>query len=366
MERPASAAGAAALLREAAEERRSVRIRGGGTKLAWAGAREPDTWLSTAGLARIREHNAGDLTAVLEGGVTLAEAQRAFAAAGQMLALDPPLGAGEAATIGGVLAEADAGPLRHRYGAARDLVLGVAVALADGTVAKAGGKVIKNVAGYDLGKLFAGSRGTLGLLAEIVVRLHPVPPETLTVVARCADGPLLTRALVDLAARPFELEAFDVRWENGRGALLLRVGGVAVGPRAGRMAEAARSAGLDTELVADDEGLWAEQRSRQRSDVGVVLRVSALPTELGRILALADTLGASVVGRAALGIFWLSLPATADALDEARQGLGPFPSVLLDGPQELRDGPWEPEDPVRRALETRIRARFDPEGILAA
>ena len=101
----------------------------------------------------------GDLTAVLEPGVLLADAQATFAKAGQMLALDPPDGG---ATVGGVVATADTGPLRARYGGPRDLVVGMRVALSDGTLAKSGGKVIKNVAGYDIAKLFAGSFGTLG------------------------------------------------------------------------------------------------------------------------------------------------------------------------------------------------------------
>ena len=99
-----------------------------------------------------------------------------------MLALDPPLGDERRATIGGVMATADSGPLRHRYGGIRDLVVGVTVALSDGTLAKSGGKVIKNVAGYDLAKLFAGSYGTLGLIVRVAVRLHPLPPRTATAI----------------------------------------------------------------------------------------------------------------------------------------------------------------------------------------
>src|SRR5947209_3923130 len=107
---------------------------------------EVDLELSTAGLCRIVEHNASDMTAVMEAGVPMADAQRAFAEAGQMLALDPP-NPGGLATVGGVVATGDTGPLRHRYGAPRDLLVGIRVALSDGTLARAGGKVIKNVAG---------------------------------------------------------------------------------------------------------------------------------------------------------------------------------------------------------------------------
>jgi glycolate oxidase FAD binding subunit len=129
-------------------------------------------------LTQIIEHNAGDLTATLEAGVPLAHAQQTFARAGQMLALDPPTGADGSATIGGIVATGDSGPLRHRYGAPRDLVVGMTFALGDGTIARSGGKVIKNVAGYDLAKLFAGSFGTLGMILSVSVRLHPLPATT--------------------------------------------------------------------------------------------------------------------------------------------------------------------------------------------
>src|SRR2546422_9152108 len=104
-----------------------------------------------------------------------------------MRARAPPLGHGARATVGGVVAAADSGPLRHRFGGVRDLVVGVTVALSDGTLAGAGGKVIKNVAGYDLGKLLAGSFGTLGVIVEVALRLHPVPDATATAIGRGAD-----------------------------------------------------------------------------------------------------------------------------------------------------------------------------------
>src|SRR5215211_1866548 len=117
-----------------AEATGPVRVRGGGTKLGWAANRgQPEIELSTAGLDRILEHNVGDLTAVMEAGVPLAAAQATFADTGQMLSLDPP---DDGATIGGVIASGDSGPLRSRYGGVRDLVVGIKVALSDGTIAK--------------------------------------------------------------------------------------------------------------------------------------------------------------------------------------------------------------------------------------
>src|SRR3954468_12375642 len=225
-EHPGSPEEAAGLLRALGEAGKPLRPRGGGTQLEWGGLGEPTVVdVETTGMARILEHNVGDLTAVLEAGVPLAEAQATFAEDDQMLALDPPLGEGDAATVGGMVATADSGPLRHRYGGVRDLVVGISVALSDGTLAKAGGKVIKNVAGYDLGKLFAGSYGTLGLIVSVTVRLHPYPTTTATVTGTTDDPDKLGAAARALAALPLEADCLDVRWEAGAGAVLVRFGG---------------------------------------------------------------------------------------------------------------------------------------------
>ncbi|HWT22763.1 MAG TPA: FAD-binding oxidoreductase, partial [Solirubrobacteraceae bacterium] len=199
MARPSTPEEAAEVLRALAEVGRAVRPRGGGTKPWGPGGDGAEVELETGGLNRILEHNVGDFTAVLEAGVPLAEAQAAFAAEGQMLALDPALGAGAGATIGGVMAANDSGPLRHRYGGVRDLVVGTTVALSDGTLARSGGKVIKNVAGYDLAKLFTGSCGTLGLIVRVAVRLHPLPAATATAVGASDDPDRLGAAAVALA-----------------------------------------------------------------------------------------------------------------------------------------------------------------------
>ena len=132
--------------------------------------------LVTARLDRILEHQPGDLTCIVEAGLRLSALNARLAEHGQTLALDPP---GDP-TIGACLAGDLSGPRRHRYGTMRDLVLGVTVVLADGTIASSGGKVVKNVAGYDLGKLFCGSRGRLGLVARLALRLQPRPAASRT------------------------------------------------------------------------------------------------------------------------------------------------------------------------------------------
>ena len=148
--------------------------------------------LSTRRLDRLLEYEPGDLTVVVEAGIRLSRLQAELSTHGQMLALDPP---GDP-TIGACLCGDLSGPRSHRYGAMRDLVIGVTVVLADGTIASSGGKVVKNVAGYDLGKLFAGSRGRLGLVARVALRLHPRPAAEAAVVIDVDDPQAFWRQLL--------------------------------------------------------------------------------------------------------------------------------------------------------------------------
>ena len=334
-----------------------VRPRGGGTKLEWGGAIEGAEDLDTRGLDRIVEHNVGDFTAVLEAGVPLAAAQAAFAEEGQMLALDPPLGDASAATVGGVVATADSGPLRHRYGSVRDLVVGITVVLSDGTVAKAGGKVIKNVAGYDLGKLFAGSFGTLGLIASVSVRLHPRPQTTATASAASDDPARLAEVAGRLVALPLEADCLDVAWEDGAGRVLVRFGGAAASDQA-EHALTHLAVLDDVTASTDDDAVWDAQRARQRGDV--VVKVSGRLTDLERVLRAADARGATVVSRAAHGLSWLSLRDPSD-VPGLREALAPRSCTVLDGAARVQD-PWPAVAPGTLALMRRVKARFDPDG----
>jgi glycolate oxidase FAD binding subunit len=361
---PRSQGDAAEALREADASGRTVRFVGGGTKLGWGRPGAADVELSTAGLDRVVEHNAADLTAVVEAGAPFDALQEAFAAAGQMIALDPP---SVGATIGGVVAAGDSGPLRHRYGAPRDLLLGIRVALADGTVAAAGGRVIKNVAGYDLAKLFAGSFGTLGLILQVAVRLHPLPPRRVTVVGRADDPAALCRAAIAVGGAPLELEALDVRWRADGGALLARAAGVAPEDRAGRIADTMRAAGLETSVPEAADDAWRAQRDGQRGEGRVVVRVSSVRSDLDRVLRAARAAGADLVGRAGVGLSWLRLPeaAAADAsamVGELRRALAPRPVAVLDAPAAVLAAtePWP--EPAGPDLMRRVKDRFDPRG----
>jgi glycolate oxidase FAD binding subunit len=346
----------------------AVRFVGGETKRTWGAAPSREVaGVSTQALDRVLEHNAGDMTAVLQAGIPLARAQEVFAGAGQMIALDPP-NPGGSATVGGVVACADSGPLRHRYGAARDLLLGLRVALPDGTLARSGGRVIKNVAGYDLAKLFTGSFGTLGMIVEVVVRLHPLPAGRTTVAGVGTDPAKLGSAASELAAAPLELESLDVRWGEGRGAVLARVAGAATASRVARAATSMRGFGLEVAVEEDDDAQWVGQRAAQRSAEGTVVRVSGLRTDLPAVLRAATHAGAWVVGRAGLGLFWVTLPAgppadVAAAVGALRSTLAPRPCVVLEAPGDVRAvvDVWGPEaGPVE--LMRRVKERFDPAG----
>src|SRR5437762_7956527 len=171
---PAAEQQLAAALRLANEAGLAVIPRGGGTKLAWGNPlSRADLILSTVRLNKILEHAWADLTVTVEAGCSIQTLQETLAQHGQRLALDPLWP--EKATVGGILSTNDSGALRLRFGALRDLIIGVTIALPDGTLASSGGKVVKNVAGYDLPKLVTGAFGTLGVITRAVFRLHPLP-----------------------------------------------------------------------------------------------------------------------------------------------------------------------------------------------
>ena len=205
---------------------------------------------------RLLEHAAGDLTATAEAGLRLSALQEAVARHGQMLALDPP---GDP-TLGAVVADDLSGPRRHRYGGPRDLLIGITVVLADGTIARAGGKVVKNVAGYDLGKLFCGSRGRLGLVARLALRLQPRPAASRSLVVPVEDAADAER-LWQLAHRSQLVpSAVDVLWP-GRLALLFEGSEVSVAAQL----EAARAL-----LDGEEADPWYEDRARQAAAGGRV------------------------------------------------------------------------------------------------
>jgi glycolate oxidase FAD binding subunit len=278
------------------------------------GREDGDVVISTAGLDRVLEHEAGDLTAIVEAGVRVRDLNLRLAAHSQMLALDPPGNP----TIGACIAANLSGPRRHRYGTPRDLVIGVTVVLADGTIASSGGKVVKNVAGYDLGKLFCGSEGRLGLIARVALRLHPLPEAARTLVVpveSAVDAAGKARAILRAPVAP---SAVDLLWP-GRLALLFEGGRRGV----------EEQVGIVRSLVGgtEDDTVWADVEARQSSSRG---RVSFDPGALAETL---DGLEEAVV-RVSAGVAYAS-----NSVEDPR------------GQAEI-------------ALAERVRAQLDPNEVL--
>ena len=272
------------------------------------------TDLTTDGLDRILEHEEGDLTCTVESGVRLSTLNAALARAGQRLSLDPPGNP----TVGAFLATNASGPLRHRFGAPRDLVLGVTLVLADGTIANAGGKVVKNVAGYDLARLVCGSLGRLALIARASFRLHPLPQAARTLVVESDGTARVAAALLGSQLQPSALDVLH----PGRVAVLFEGSERAVEVQI----EAAQA------LVGGSEGtaeIWDEARARQKSARG---RVRFPPGELADVLAAFD----EAVIRPAAGVAYV--------------------------PDEASAAP----DPGVERLGERIRSELDPRGVFAA
>ena len=206
---PTSAETLAALLAFADGEGLAVLPRGGGTQMGMGcPPQRGEIVLSLAALNHIIEHAPHDQTVTVEAGLPLATLQEHLARTGQWLALDPPLRPG--ATVGGLIATAVAGPRRLRYGGVRDQILGVQVALADGTLARGGGKVVKNVAGYDLPKLFTGALGTLGVVLSASFRLYPLPADSQTLICAAPALEPLCAAAQAITASTLTPTAIDL------------------------------------------------------------------------------------------------------------------------------------------------------------
>ena len=364
---PRSFSEAAAALGAAAAQERPVRVVGGGTKLGWGAAAPPRALrFHMAHLSRVVIHEDG-VSATINAGTPLVRAQATFARAGTMLAADPQLGLGgaPAATVGGVVATADSGPLSHRYGPLREQILGVSVALSDGSIVRTGPRTDHVQDGLDLTRLFTGAFGTLGLILAVDVRLHPLPARTASALGTTSSPDQLRDAATMIAHAHPELEAFDLAWRGGRGGLLAQAAGEDAATQARAAAQTMRASGLEDAAVrTDDAGLWARQRAGQRSAEHALLRVQHPPAQLAGIIRLADAAGATVVGRAALGVSYLTLD--APQITALRAQLPPgATAVALDVPATARGAvdPWNMAEGPELELMRDLKRKFDPAGI---
>lgn len=376
---------------------------GGGTQLGLgAPPRDGAVVVATRRLARVVEHEPADLTATVEAGITLDALQAALGARGQWLSLDPPLPG--RATLGGALATNASGPRRYLYGTARDLVIGLRVVGADGALVRSGGKVVKNVAGYDLNKLYIGSLGTLGLIVEVTVKLRPRPEADRACWATFGDVPAAAAAVREVMASdllPHSIELLDagataasahatgLAAAGAGAALVLGFDGLptTVTWQLGAAERLLCGAGATRVAVLDDA--TAARALAVVRDMPVtapeplaLARVGVLPAQVGRYTQEAAAavreagLGLLAAAHAGSGIVRLALtaggegrglPTTVKTLArlraEARILGGHF--LVEWAPLAVKEeiAVWDPPGPAVRLME-RIKAQLDPKGIL--
>lgn len=346
--------------------------RGGGTKLAWGNPpSRADLILSTARLNRVLEHAWADLTVTVEAGCTIQTLQETAAQHGQRLALDPLWP--ERATVGGILSTNDSGALRLRFGSLRDLIIGVTIALPDGTLASSGGKVVKNVAGYDLPKLVTGAFGTLGVITRAVFRLHPLPhhtrsftisstnPEdTQQLILNIQDSKLAHVALQSHFAAE-RLASIDILFEGTKAGLDAQAAHLRTLCQSGQISEASHDAWNAR------QDLWSLPNPAETA----IAKISILPAGLARTIELfrcaADSSRLSWRSLIyATGLGWLHLEGPASQLRQALASLradlektgGSL--VLLQGPANLAafDTWGTPGDAL--PLMQSVKSRLDP------
>src|SRR5712672_133402 len=307
--------------------RLAVIPRGGGTKLEWGNPPvRADVILSTARLDRVLEHAWADLTISVEAGCTVAKLQEAVAKHGQRLALDTLWA--ENATVGGVLSTNDSGALRLRFGSLRDLVIGVTVALADGTLASSGGKVVKNVAGYDLPKLMTGAFGTLGVITRAIFRLHPLPKETRTVSCVTSNAVEAQQLVHAIQNSKLAHSALQICWGAG---IQPRVDVLFEGTEAGLVAQVQQATAMMGAATIGGAGrdVWDLRQEICSAGKGggefAVAKFAILPVELAEsletiALLCRGELRWSVVVQAT-GIGWVRLKGAAAGVDSVLRPL---------------------------------------------
>jgi glycolate oxidase FAD binding subunit len=348
---PRSEREAAAILCDANQAGRAVMPRGGGTKMGWGNPpSRAGVTLSTARLNRVIEHAWGDLTVTVEAGCTVGELQRTLALHGQRLAVDVLWP--ERATVGGILSTNDSGVLRLRYGGLRDLVIGMTLALADGTLAKSGGKVVKNVAGYDLSKLATGAFGTLGVITRAVFRLHPLPQNARTLTIAVRDAGEAQKAMDAIQNSQLAHAALQARFARGE---LPLVDVLLEGTQAGIAAQELRIRELAGAVVESSAGVWSA-REQLWEQPGTIGKFSVLPAEIGNI---AGQLGDAVVQ--ATGIGWARLErGAAPQLRAVIERTGGSLVIMRDAGDLDAWGTAGDTLPLMRAL----KQQFDPRGVL--
>jgi glycolate oxidase FAD binding subunit len=342
-----------------------MRVEGGGTRPI--GVSPADTVLSTRGMTGITLYEPGALTLVARSGTPLAEIETALAAENQRLAFEPMdhralLRTGGAPTIGGVVAANVSGPRRVSVGSARDFALGVRLVDGAGNVVKNGGRVMKNVTGYDLVKLMCGAYGTLGVLTEVSLKVLPRPDTAATIRFRnlnTADAVALMSAAL---GSPFEVTGAAHLPETGE--TLLRIEGFeeSVTYRAGRLRDALARFGAGETDASGDEWQMIGNVTALSDAEGDVWRISVKPSDAPRVAARLPE--ARLIFDWGGGLVWAGVPSGTDLRAKLHGIPGHATLIRADADTKRRLGVFHPEPPALADLARGLRARFDPRGLL--
>jgi glycolate oxidase FAD binding subunit len=393
---PQSAGEVATALRRASDARQSIVIRGADTKADWGRPlSRVDAILDMRRMNRILAHEHGDLTATIEAGATLRAVNEALAVRGQTLPLDPPFA--DRATIGGLLATNDSGPLRHRYGTPRDLVIGIQLATTDGVLSKAGGQVVKNVAGYDLGKLVTGSFGSLAAIVTATFKLSPLPAASKTMRVGVRDAAALGDVVRTMMASQLEPVAFEILASSTPGAVqafrpavLVRFASLpaVVDAQVEQATAGLKACTTSLDVVHGDaeRALWQAHATEIWEQPGAIVRASWLPANIAAGLAeiaglkpcatsapgaVAQGFSPAFIGRAAVGAGLIRIAGDTDAQAAAVERLrasSVFGNVVIvRGSAELkaRVDVWGSHGD-RQPLFDSLKRAFDPHGVLNA
>jgi glycolate oxidase FAD binding subunit len=370
---------------------------GAGSKLSWGNpVGSVELVVSMARLNRLIEHAEGDLTVTVESGMRFVDLQAILAKSGQFLAIDPVYA--DRTTIGGIVAAGDTGSLRHRYNSVRDMCIGISFVRSDGELVKAGGRVVKNVAGYDLMKLLTGSYGTLGVIAQVTFRLYPVAATSATMlltgdaeaIARARTEILmssLTPTMLDLLSdRAISSLDLGLNPSNDLG-LAVRFDSIAqsVSQQCDRLSELAKNLNLKATKIEDSHRFWSQLKDliwqvRDRYDRTVICKVGILGSEASSMLRSLSVLSpdasayAQIHTSSGLGALRCDFPAEVSTTDRVKQILkiremaektGGFLSVL-EAPNELKQAMdvWGYTGNAINVMQS-LRRKFDPQGILS-
>ena len=379
----------AAVIAWARNNRWGVLPTGSGSKLDWGGLVKLDpanppgargfAAVSTAPLNRLVEHAVGDLTVTAEAGMKFADLQLLLAAAGQFLPIDPAYP--QQATLGGIVATADAGSLRHRYRGVRDLLLGMNFVRSDGKIAVAGGRVVKNVAGYDLMKLFTGAYGTLGVISQVTFRVYPLPESSGTVVLTGEVNALSQTAqiLLSSALTPSAIDLLSpqlvAKLGLGKGTgLIVRFQSIApsVKQQSARLLEVGEKFGLQGTSCSENEDRQLWQRLPETmwdsgTQSAIICKIGIRPSEAVTAINELPVQDALIHAGSGLGVLRFET-ATADTLLQVRRGCeakGGFLTVLA-APADIKQqlDVWGYNGSAIDLMR-RIKQQFDPENVLS-